>query len=81
LPNGLFSNPKSQFGHILDGLRLKNVAIFYDHLVHFSGLGIMQPEKSGNPAGETVGQNLPGLNEQRGRLCFFFSSKWTRPQT
>jgi hypothetical protein len=27
--------------------------IFYDHLVHFSGFGIMYQEKSGNPANKT----------------------------
>jgi hypothetical protein len=31
LPDGLFSNPKSQFGFILDGLGMENVFIFYDH--------------------------------------------------
>jgi hypothetical protein len=31
LPDGLFSNPKSQFGKILEGLRLENVDIFYGH--------------------------------------------------
>jgi hypothetical protein len=48
LPDGLFSNQKSQFGKILVGLRLENVDIvcghleyftdvwdFYDHLLHF----------------------------------------------
>jgi hypothetical protein len=48
LPDGLFSNQKSQFGSIFDSLRLENVDIFYgrleylrtfgdfyDHLVHF----------------------------------------------
>jgi hypothetical protein len=48
LPDGLFSNSKSQFGLFLEGLRLENVdiimsiwnillsfGIFYDHLVHF----------------------------------------------
>jgi hypothetical protein len=47
LPNGLFSNQKSQFKLILEGLRLENVyfmaiwnilqkfGIFYNHLVYF----------------------------------------------
>jgi hypothetical protein len=67
LPDGLFSDQKSKFGYILVGLRLKNVyigilwpfgiflwrlGIFYDHLVHFSGFGIMYQEKSGNSGGE-----------------------------
>jgi hypothetical protein len=47
LPDGFFSNQKSQFGQILEGLRWENVdifmavgnillplGIFYDHLVH-----------------------------------------------
>jgi hypothetical protein len=29
LPDGLFSNQKSQFGQFLEGLRLENVDIFY----------------------------------------------------
>jgi hypothetical protein len=32
LPDGLFSNQKPQFGLILEGLGIKNVGIFYDHL-------------------------------------------------
>jgi hypothetical protein len=32
LPDGLFSNQKSQFGKKILGLRLENVAIFYGHL-------------------------------------------------
>jgi hypothetical protein len=32
LPDGLFSNQKSQFGLILKRLRLENVDIFYGHL-------------------------------------------------
>jgi hypothetical protein len=49
LPDGLFSNQKTQFGLILEGLRLEKVyiffmaiwnilwifGIFYNHLVHF----------------------------------------------
>jgi hypothetical protein len=36
LPGGLFSNQKSQFGQILDGLVMEDVVIFYGHLVHFT---------------------------------------------
>jgi hypothetical protein len=36
LPDGLFSNQKSQFGQILDGLRLENVDIFYVHEEYFT---------------------------------------------
>jgi hypothetical protein len=32
LPDGLFSNQKSQFGQILDGLRMKNAGMFYGHM-------------------------------------------------
>jgi hypothetical protein len=32
LPDGLFSNQKSQCGYILEGLGMENDVIFYDHL-------------------------------------------------
>jgi hypothetical protein len=32
LPDGFFSNPKSQFGKILESLRWEVVDIFYGHL-------------------------------------------------
>jgi hypothetical protein len=35
LPDGFFSNQKSQFGYILEGPRLENVDIFYGHLEYF----------------------------------------------
>jgi hypothetical protein len=35
LPDGLFSNQKSQFGKILEDLRLENVDVFYGHLKYF----------------------------------------------
>jgi hypothetical protein len=35
LPDGLFSNPKSQFWVNLEGLRLENLNIFYGHLEYF----------------------------------------------
>jgi hypothetical protein len=35
LPDGLFSNQKSKFGKILEGLAMEDVGIFYGHLVHF----------------------------------------------
>jgi hypothetical protein len=31
LPDGLFSNLKSQFGLILEGLAMENLGISYDH--------------------------------------------------
>jgi hypothetical protein len=39
LPDGLFSNQKSKFGQILDGLPMEDVGIFYWHLVHFTVFG------------------------------------------
>jgi hypothetical protein len=33
LPDGLFSNQKSLFGKILEGLRLENVDVFYAHFI------------------------------------------------
>jgi hypothetical protein len=35
LPDGLFSNQKSQFGKKFQGLRLENVDTFYGHLEYF----------------------------------------------
>jgi hypothetical protein len=35
LPDGVFSNQKSKFGKILDGLAMEEVGIFYGHLVYF----------------------------------------------
>jgi hypothetical protein len=63
LPNGVFSNTKSQFlGKKFQGLRLENFDVFYGHLEYimtiwyilcslgiFSGFGIMNQVKSGNP--------------------------------
>jgi hypothetical protein len=64
MPDGLFSNQKSQFGKILEGPAMQNVVIFYVHLVYFMAIvniswpfGIFSPVlvcckqlKSGNPA-------------------------------
>jgi hypothetical protein len=36
LPDGLFSNQKSKFGLILEGLVMEEVAMFYGLLVHFT---------------------------------------------
>jgi hypothetical protein len=38
LPEGLFSNQKSIFGKILEGLEMEDVGIFYGHLAPFYGL-------------------------------------------
>jgi hypothetical protein len=36
LPDGLFSNQKTQFGYILEGLGVENVDIFCGHLKYFT---------------------------------------------
>jgi hypothetical protein len=36
LPDDFFSRPKSQFGSILEGLKLENVDLFYGHLEYFT---------------------------------------------
>jgi hypothetical protein len=38
LPDGLFSNQKSQFGENFRGLILRNVEIFYGHLECFTDI-------------------------------------------
>jgi hypothetical protein len=71
LPDGIISNQKSQFGYILEGLRMENVGTFYAHLEYvidiwsfgnfgviwfiFPRFGILCQEKSGNPAGRYAG--------------------------
>jgi hypothetical protein len=40
LPDGLFSNQKSHFGLIFEGLRLENVDIFYGHLEYLRNFWI-----------------------------------------
>jgi hypothetical protein len=35
LPDGLFSNQKSEFGKICEGLAMEDDGIFYGHIVHF----------------------------------------------
>jgi hypothetical protein len=36
LPDGLLSNKKSQFGYILECLRMENAGKFYGHLEYFA---------------------------------------------
>jgi hypothetical protein len=38
LPNGIFSNQKSRFGKLLEGLSMKAAAKFYIDLVHFPAI-------------------------------------------
>jgi hypothetical protein len=53
----MFSNQKSQFGSILEGLAMKDVGIFCGSLEYcmviryiFPRFGMLHKEKSGNPA-------------------------------
>jgi hypothetical protein len=41
LPDGLFSDQKSEFGQILEGLAMENLGILYDLLVYFKDIGNM----------------------------------------
>jgi hypothetical protein len=36
LPDGLFTNQKSKFGKILDGLAMEDVGIFHGHFFQFT---------------------------------------------
>jgi hypothetical protein len=38
LPDGLFSNQKSQIGKILEGIAMKDVDKFCGHLVYFKAI-------------------------------------------
>jgi hypothetical protein len=38
LPDGIFSNQKSRFGQILEGLAMEDVGVFYVHLVYFMAI-------------------------------------------
>jgi hypothetical protein len=39
LPDGFFSNQRSQFGKILEGLAMGNLGTFYNHLVYVKAIG------------------------------------------
>jgi hypothetical protein len=39
LPDGFFSDQKSQFGHILEDLGMENVVIYSGHLEYFTTIG------------------------------------------
>jgi hypothetical protein len=41
LPDGLFSDQKSQFGYILVGLGTENIVIFYENLNILRPMGII----------------------------------------
>jgi hypothetical protein len=43
LPDGIFSNPKSQFGKILEALGMKNVGIFIGNLKYFTAICFFLP--------------------------------------
>jgi hypothetical protein len=38
LPDGIFSNQKSQFGQILEGLAMENVSLFCGHFINFPAI-------------------------------------------
>jgi hypothetical protein len=38
LPDGIFSNHKSQFGQILEGVSIEEGGMFYCHLVYFTAI-------------------------------------------
>jgi hypothetical protein len=38
LPDGIFSDLKSQFGKILEGHAIEDVGIFYEHSVYFTAI-------------------------------------------
>jgi hypothetical protein len=38
LPDGTFSDQKWQFGHILDGLAMEEVGVFYGHMVYLTAI-------------------------------------------
>jgi hypothetical protein len=38
LPDGLFSDQKSQFGYILEGLAMEDFGVFYIHLGYFMAI-------------------------------------------
>jgi hypothetical protein len=62
LPDGLFSYQKYHFGYILEGLKMENVSLFFDHLEYlnaiwyilwlfgiFSGFGMFEPRQIWQP--------------------------------
>jgi hypothetical protein len=53
LPDGSFSNQKSNFGYILEGLRNENVVIFYSHLEYLTAIGFILWQ-SGKFSGQLV---------------------------
>jgi hypothetical protein len=38
LPDGIFSNQKSQFGKVLEGLAMEDVSLFYANLAYFKAI-------------------------------------------
>jgi hypothetical protein len=43
LPDGFFSNQKSQFVLTLEGLAMENVGVFYVHLAYFTAIWYILP--------------------------------------
>jgi hypothetical protein len=44
LPDGFFSDQKSQFGHILEDLGMENIVIYSGHLDYFAIIGYIVGE-------------------------------------
>jgi hypothetical protein len=76
LPDGIFPNQKSQFGHILEGLALEDVGMFYGLLAYFAAIWyVVRPfgvfyghlvyfplDKSGNPGLDRLLPTSPEKN-------------------
>jgi hypothetical protein len=80
LPDGLFSNQKSKFGSILEGIEMEHIGIFYGHLEYimaiwyiiwpFGGILVYYFTRFGILYNEKYGN--PGHKVQRCRLKNYF---------
>jgi hypothetical protein len=64
LPDGIFSNQKSQFGYILEVLAMEDVGIFYEHLAYFNAIWYI----------------LRSFSLFRGYLVYFFPFWYVAPR-
>jgi hypothetical protein len=72
LPDGIFSNQKSQFGSISVGLAVEDVGIFYGHLVYYWPFGIFCLFYPPRIQSSTLGTNFtPG-----GKLMLLKTDLW-----
>jgi hypothetical protein len=91
LPDGMFSNQKSKFGYIWEGLAMEDVGIFYGHLIHFtvfwyilwtfgtlSPFGYFVPRKIWQPCPVPVGRYV--LRIQARNLNLKSNPKFYLPQ-